>query len=139
MSNLPLGRLHSGNDAASAGFGIHPRTRFVFEFMQAHCGEHLTLARVAESVNLSGSRLRHVLRAETGVTFSALLREFRLLKAEALLADWLLNISEIAYRCGYESVPSISREFKGRFGMCPSRYRCARLSRPRDTAFAVAA
>jgi transcriptional regulator GlxA family with amidase domain len=103
--------------------GIDPRIRRALEFMRAHCGEHLALARVAEHVDLSAWWFEHLLKAATGVTFGDHLRNFRLMKAESLLLDWSLRIRQIAFSCGYESVPSFIRDFKRRYGMSPSQYR----------------
>ena len=103
--------------------GVDPRISRALDFLRDHCGEHLRLAQVAEPVGLSPWWLAHLLKVGTGLTFGDHLRDFRLMKAESLLLDWSLRIRQIAFCCGYESVPSFIRDFKRRHGMSPSQYR----------------
>ena len=109
------------------GLGIDPRIPRALEFLRDHSKEHVTLAQVAEHAHLSPSRLEHLLATQTGKTFSAHLKKFRLNEAEALLADWSLHIRQIAFHCGYESVPSFTRAFKRRYRLSPSLYRLSRF------------
>jgi len=129
----------SASEVLTPGLRLSPRTRCALEFMRAYCGEQLTEAQVAGRVGLTASRLRHLLREQTGAAFRGHLMEFRLLLAEALLADCGRRVSQIAYSCGFTSVPSFSREFKRRFGMSPSCYRRARLRRPGKAPLTIAA
>jgi AraC-like DNA-binding protein len=131
--------MHSARATPTPGKAINSRARSALEFMRAHCAEQFTLAQVADRVGLTSSRLRHLLREQTGAPFRVHLMEFRLRIAEILLGDCKQRVSQIAYGCGYESVASFSREFKRRFGMCPSRYRRAKFSRPPKTPSKIAA
>ena len=75
-------------DIVGPGLGIDPRIPRALEFLRDHSKEHVTLAQVAEHAHLSPSRFQHLLATQTGMTFSAHVKRFRLDKAEALLADW---------------------------------------------------
>ncbi len=57
---------------------------------------------------------------------------WRLQSARQLLRESDLNVAEIAFRVGYQSLPSFSRRFKERFGVAPAAYR--RQSDPAETA-----
>ncbi len=48
---------------------------------------------------------------------------WRLQSARQLLRESDLNVAEIAFRVGYQSLPSFSRRFKERFGVAPATYR----------------
>ncbi len=122
-------RLNPNFKPIAPSVGVHPRLHLAFKFMRSCCGGHLTVREVAEHAGLSSSRLEHLFKIETGNTFSAHLRELRMIKAEALLADGSLRVRQIAFSCGYESVSSFTRDFKSRFGEPPSHYRCSRLGK----------
>ncbi len=48
---------------------------------------------------------------------------WRLQSARQLLKESDLNVAEVAFRLGYQSLPSFSRRFKERFGVAPAAYR----------------
>ena len=47
----------------------------------------------------------------------------RLEQAKRLLSDSTLQVSEVAYKCGFDDVASFSRAFKRTFSLSPSQYR----------------
>ncbi|WP_299780596.1 two-component regulator propeller domain-containing protein [uncultured Formosa sp.] len=53
----------------------------------------------------------------------AVLLDLRMQKAEYLLLNTNLNISEIGYECGYNEPKYFSKQFKKRYGCTPSQYR----------------
>ncbi|WP_342729314.1 helix-turn-helix transcriptional regulator [Bradyrhizobium sp. B097] len=61
--------------------------------------------------------------ADNGTTFGKLLMEIRLSLAARRLSLGEERISEIAYSCGFASLPHFSRVFKSRFGVAPRVYR----------------
>jgi two-component system response regulator YesN len=64
-----------------------------------------------------------VFKQQTGMTFS----EYRVLRrvenACRMLLDHRLRISEVAYACGFGSVPYFIRAFRRHQGCSPSQYR----------------
>jgi AraC-like DNA-binding protein len=75
-----------------------------------------------------GVSVRYVqnLLYETGRGFTDRVRELRLLRARAMLADpgcQHLRIAEIASICGFNEVPYFNRCFRHRFGVSPTDYR----------------
>ena len=52
-----------------------------------------------------------------------ILLDLRMQRAEYLLKNTSLNISEIGYECGYNEPKYFSKQFKKRFGCNPSRFR----------------
>ncbi|WP_456777343.1 helix-turn-helix transcriptional regulator [Bradyrhizobium sp. USDA 3315] len=68
-------------------------------------------------------RMIHKTCAQNGTTFGKLLMEIRLSLAARRLSLGEERISEIAYSCGFASLPHFSRVFKARFGVCPRLYR----------------
>ena len=81
------------------------------------------VAELAELVNLSASRLRHLFKQETGTTPAHYLKELRLQKAELLLRTTFLSVKVIVSRVGLSSVGHFVRDFKRTYGASPTAYR----------------
>jgi AraC-like DNA-binding protein len=82
-----------------------------------------TTARLAQAVNLSSSRLRHLFKQETGKTPTQYLKELRLERSAILLRTTFFSIKEIASGSGLVSTSYFVREFKKAFGLSPTVYR----------------
>ena len=91
----------------------------------------LSIARLAHALGISESHLRAQFRELTGCSLGHHLREMRLKKASSLLHGTDLTITQIAARCGFESVYSFSRSFKAVGGRSPRAYRML-YTAPRD-------
>jgi AraC family carnitine catabolism transcriptional activator len=61
--------------------------------------------------------------AQTGRTPGAYYLDLRLTRAQNLLQQTGLTVSEIAAETGFESLPAFSRAYRHRFGLAPSRDR----------------
>jgi AraC-like DNA-binding protein len=80
-------------------------------------------AQLAEMVNLSASRFRHLFKEETGRTIHQYLRERRLERAEFLLRTTFLTIKEVLSEAGVSSMSHFVTYFKKRYGVTPTAYR----------------
>lgn len=81
------------------------------------------ITHLAESVNLSASRLRHLFKSETGVGLKKCLIESRLKIGRELLEDSLLSVKEITVRVGYAHMSHFVRDFKRTYQSTPTHYR----------------
>ncbi len=80
-------------------------------------------ARVlAAGLNLSESQLYRKLKALSGKSTSLFIRATRLSASKELLKAGELNISEVAWQCGFSDPSWFSRIFKQEFGVSPSAY-----------------
>lgn len=93
--------------------------RFVFE----NRDENISLAQVARRLGVSASLLRSRFRHISGKSIGKYVRELKLQYSCELLHGTKLSISEIAERCGYESVFSFSRAFHRTYKLSPRTYR----------------
>lgn len=99
--------------------------RFVFEHRQSS----VSLARVAKRLGMSPSLLRLRFRASAGLSVGKYIRELKLQYSCELLHGTGLAVSEIAARCGYDTVFSFSRAFRRTYGMAPTAYRAKAKTR----------
>lgn len=97
--------------------------------------EGLTLAALADTLNLGEAALRTLINQELGYrNFNDFLHHHRLHEAAARLTSEDLPILSIALECGFGSIGPFNRTFRQRFGMTPTEYRAAaRMERHRGT------
>ena len=78
---------------------------------------------MADAAATSRSGLQRKLKQAMGVTPQELLHEARIKHACNLLRETALNVSEVAYQCGFSDPKYFSRCFKQRTGKTPSEYK----------------
>jgi AraC-like DNA-binding protein len=88
--------------------------------------EHWTVGALASAVALSPSRFAARFREMTGQSVMNYVARWRANVACRLLRDTELNLTDIAGRVGYESLPAFSRAFKAQLGEPPATWRAAR-------------
>jgi AraC-like DNA-binding protein len=85
---------------------------------------------VIQRLGMNRSKINEVLKNEVGLTFNAYLNKIRLTEAARLLADSdSANVSEVAYRVGYNNIPYFNRLFKEEFNCTPKLYRSLNLEK----------
>jgi transcriptional regulator GlxA family with amidase domain len=81
------------------------------------------IVQLGQLVNLSGSRLRHLFKAEMHQTPAQYLRAIRMKEAATLLGATFLSVKEIMNRVGISNESHFVHEFKKTHGLAPSKYR----------------
>ncbi|NQT59479.1 MAG: helix-turn-helix transcriptional regulator [Bacteroidetes bacterium] len=84
---------------------------------------NLTVRNLAEWIKISPDYLSQLFHSETGQTVKACINKRRLALACHLLREVSLNVSEIAWTCGYRSPGYFTRIFKKVQGQTPSEFR----------------
>ena len=102
---------------------MEQRIQIVRSAIEKDCRRAWTIMALARLVNLSPSRLRHLFKAETGITPNQFIREVRLAEAEKLLRTTFLRVKEIMNRVGFLDESHFAHEFKKMYGESPSKYR----------------
>jgi AraC-like DNA-binding protein len=87
------------------------------------CDQEITLAKIAALLNISRSRLQHLLRRDTGASFTWHLNRHRVAQAAMLLRGTSLLVKEIAARVGFRNTLALERHFKAVLECTPSEYR----------------
>ena len=80
---------------------------------------------LAELVDLSPSRFRHLFKHETGISPAHYLKDFRLRKAELMLRTTLLSVKQILKQVGIRSNTHFVHDFRKLYGVTPTAYRRA--------------
>ena len=71
---------------------------------------------------MSHSGLYKKLKALTGMTLVAFIRDFRLKRAAQLFKQHKYSVSDVCFMVGYTDRKHFSREFKKKFGINPSEF-----------------
>jgi AraC-like DNA-binding protein len=113
--------LSPDGDADAGGFVA----RAALRYMEEHCAEHLNLADVADHVYVSQWHLSKLINRYAQQSFFDLLNRYRVERSQAMLADPMFKVNEIAYAVGYADVAHFSRIFKKMTGKTPMEYRAS--------------
>jgi AraC family transcriptional regulator, arabinose operon regulatory protein len=102
---------------------MEPRIHKAICLMTVDLGREVSLNELAQALNLSASRLRHLFKYETGVSPLQYLKLQRMQRAKELLEATFLNVKEVMLQVGVKDKSSFVRDFKKLYGLSPSRYR----------------
>ena len=91
-------------------------------YVRDNLNQSITISELAESLGYSVSYLRAVFRERLGVSLGRYIRESRLSEAAQLLQVPAVKVTDVAERCGFESLVVFSRAFKNAFGISPKDY-----------------
>jgi AraC-like DNA-binding protein len=95
----------------------------VLRYVRDNIQKRITLTEAAEAAHLSADYLTHLLKKETGKTFTELVTARRMEKARELLGQTQLRIAEIAAAVGFEDEAYFARRFRQYFERSPREYR----------------
>lgn len=82
-----------------------------------------SVEELASKLNISRVQLYRKVKAVLGIGVGDYINNFRLEKAKELLISTSMNISEIAYSCGFASPNYFSTTFKSKYGVSPKDFR----------------
>ena len=82
----------------------------------------LTVEELSKHLGMSRVHLYKKILALTGKTPVEFIRILRLKRAAQYLRDSQLNVSEIAYKLGFNNPKYFTKYFKEEFGISPSEY-----------------
>jgi len=109
---------------------MNPKIRTVIEFMKANLHRQLTLEEIARQMDLSGSRVHELFKAELGISPMQYRKRLRLEKARELLASSAMNIKQVRLAVGYRGHAHFFRDFKRHLGLTPLQYRARQATNP---------
>ncbi|MBA4320757.1 MAG: AraC family transcriptional regulator, partial [Flavobacterium sp.] len=93
-------------------------------FLEKHLDDSsFSVEELAGKLNISRVQLYRKVKAVLGIGVGDYINNFRLEKAKELLMTTSMNISEIAYSCGFASPNYFSTAFKTKYEMTPKDFR----------------
>lgn len=81
-----------------------------------------SVEQLAQDAGLSRSQLHRKMKELTGISPSDFIRNLRLEQAARLLRERNVNVSQVAYSVGFNTLGNFSKAFKQHFGMPPTEY-----------------
>jgi AraC-like DNA-binding protein/mannose-6-phosphate isomerase-like protein (cupin superfamily) len=95
----------------------------VTRYIRENLSRELNLTEAAATAYLSPNYLAHLLKNEVGKTFTDLVTERRMERAQELLANTPMRIANVAHASGFADVGYFTRRFRQWFGTTPRLYR----------------
>ncbi|MFG1461611.1 AraC family transcriptional regulator [Xanthobacter sp. DSM 24535] len=115
-------RSESLNDASRDAHGDLV-VREICRFLEDNIGGPCALDELSKRFGISRRHLTRLFREKTGRSVGQYHEEARLRAASKLLRETSLPVSEVAWRLGYDSGPSLSRAMKKAMGLAPTQFR----------------
>ncbi|RWO77395.1 GlxA family transcriptional regulator [Mesorhizobium sp.] len=101
----------------------HPALIGATELMASHLADPLNERQIADLSGLSSRQLQRLFNEQIGEPIMHFYRRIRLDKANELLQQSTLPITEVAIAAGFSSLSHFSRAFREQFGVTPRRRR----------------
>jgi AraC-like DNA-binding protein len=95
----------------------------VARYIRDNLSRELSLTEAAAAAFLSPNYLAHLLKNEVGKTFTDLVTERRMERAQELLANTSMRIADVAHASGFADEGYFARRFRQWFGTTPRQYR----------------
>ncbi len=99
------------------------RMRKVYEYVTENFRQKILLEEVASLGNMTESAFSRYFTSRMNKPFSEFLSDVRISHACKLLHEADLNISEICYECGFNTLSNFNKQFKDRMGVTPLVYK----------------
>jgi AraC-like DNA-binding protein len=99
------------------------RIEKVMEHINQNFDKTVTLGEVAKIALMTEVAFSRFFKSRTGQTFIDMLNEIRLGHASRMLIETTNNITEIAYKCGFNNMSNFNRIFKKRKNCTPKEFR----------------
>ncbi|CAA0092928.1 HTH-type transcriptional activator RhaS [Starkeya nomas] len=97
--------------------------RRVIDYIDAHCADAIRLEELAQLVGLSSSYFSHAFKAATGVPPHQWQTDARLKRAQRLLLDTGMSLTEVAVATGFCDQAHFTRVFRQNLGAPPAAWR----------------
>jgi len=124
--------LHRQDTSEGAASSAYSEIGLVFDYIDGHYSEPLTLKQLADLIPISVSHLQRLFKTATGQPFTEYMQNLRIEKSCDLLLQTRLSIQEIAERVGYRDIKFFHSLFKKKTGMSPHQYRKRERILPRS-------
>lgn len=93
------------------------------EYLFVHYNQAIGLEALADKLNVNKYYLAHLFKKETHKSIGDYIEDIRIMRAQEMLRDNALSISEVANLVGYPDNNYFTKVFKKKTGFTPSKYR----------------
>lgn len=102
---------------------VNPAVRIAKKYIAENYQNNISMASMAELVNLSPVYFSVLFKREVGTGFLDYLNQYRLEVSKQLLKQVKYNVNEVAGLSGFQDSKYFSKLFKKTFGITPTEYR----------------
>ena len=95
----------------------------VEQYIREHYHEELTLNSLADLVYLNPNYLSNIFAQATGCTLSKYIKQIRMEKAQELLLNTNMKVTDISQSVGYPNTSYFCKSFQKLYGTTPERFR----------------
>jgi len=99
------------------------RIETIINYINDHFEDHIRQTEIAKLIHMSPEAFSRYFKKITNTTFSNFLNRLRINKVCIALIESEDDITEIAYRCGFESLSNFNRHFKRLKNISPRKFR----------------
>lgn len=93
------------------------------KYIEEHLGHDLKRDEVAKASGLSPSHFSHLIKEKTGKSFTEMLQQYRIHRAQTLLTHTDKSLVQIAIECGFCDQSYFSKIFRNHTHLSPADYR----------------
>ncbi len=95
----------------------------ICDYISAHCAEDLKLDEIADMSGFSKYYFERLFKQYTGTSFYKYVNQKRIAKAQELLIEPGITVTDVAINCGFMSISSFIRMFKLQKGCTPTEFK----------------
>ena len=106
-----------------ASIKVRPEIRRAMAYIQAHLTENIQREQLGKLVNYDSVYFSKLFKAELGMSYTDYLILVRMLRAQELLCQTDIPISDIVAQCGYADFSYFSGRFRQLCGVTPHEWR----------------
>lgn len=121
-------RLEQAANTGNSGGKAWQHWQAARHYVDGHLQEPLDRQRVADVLRLHPNHLSRLFKRFNDLSFNRYITQARMARAELLLEDATLNVSDIAYLCGFTSPNYFIRQYRLAHGCPPGRHRASKVS-----------
>lgn len=114
---------HRAIPTKSSSMAKHQKVDQVANYIISHCTEPLSLEDLAATFYVNKCYLSRIFKEVTGFTVNEYINIHRINKAQKLLTESDMSITDVAIECGYESLTYFEKVFRTFREISPLKYR----------------
>jgi AraC-like DNA-binding protein len=103
----------------------HERINVIYQYVRSNYTERFSLTQIANEVHMGAESFSRFFSKMMNKPFFSFLNEYRINAACKMLIESDLQVTQVCYACGFESLPFFYRQFKKYKGNSPHQFRRA--------------